>query len=573
VAIYDLYVGAAAIALVAGIIDFRDRLKSFLLFLCSASAVLLFVASGIKNLNSLVLAATVSCFILSCGAIYVASNLIREIGATLNFQTGPRIARQTAILWLPLLAFLALATYFTKLTHEWIAGKLYSIESTAWHCREPDLMLCEDSAGSLKNSLHLTNSKFFFDANSAVRKHVESLRIVPLSTKPAFTKGVDDALFGENAVIPSADRFLPRMSGCTLGEWLWPPRIPHCIKAIILNPIHDAYETFRANLQGELDASIAAEFDQSQTMANALANIVYLNLDRQLLRVRESLDSNIDRAFFIRDAVSLFSFIAAVLLALKILLYILARLAFDENYAKKGCLLSHRTAAPSPISATQILPTVNATGLRVIGLQVRDQVWYVTTSAKGAQPAFNGRFCWPHKSEAFIRRLIHNKLFFNRYDEETSGTIPIHTEISNAFCSIELKEGDCLAISMKSLFAFTDNVTFHLAIRIRAAILLQRRFLFATATGPGTVVLVARGGALAILPNPSDNYSNIDDVIGFDMNGSVYTKVQHGFIDTYFRSFSIKPEVDTLMIREAPLDPHWSLTGLLRRFAALVLPF
>lgn len=569
--VYQLYVGAAAVALVAGIVDFRDRLKSVLLLLFFTSAVLLFALRARSGFNPLISAATALCFMLFGGAIYVASNLFQEIAETLNPQTGLRIARHTAILWLPLLAFFAAASFASNLTHEWVAGKFYSIESSSWHCRNPNYLLCVDPEGSFKASLHLTNSQFFHDADSAVRDRIEKLRALPLSTEPIFSKSVNDALFGKDPVVPN--ELFERMRGCPLIEWLWPPNIPNCIKAVILNPIYDAYERFHAKLQNDLNNSIAAEFRQADTVANVLANTVYLNLDRRLQRVRESVDRNIDRAFFLRDAASIFSFVAAILLLLKILLYILVRLVFDEKTALKGCFLSDHTRAQSLIRASAIAPDAIKSNSRVIGLQVGNKVWYVTTSAKGAQPGFNGQFCWPHKSELFIRRLFNNKLFFNKYHAGTPGPIPIHTELSNDFCSIELKEGDCLAFSMKSLFAFTEGITFRLAIRIRAAVLLQRRFLFATATGPGTIVLVACGGNLAILPNASDNYSSIDDVIGFDLNGSVYTNAQHGFIDTYFRSFAIKPETKTLMIREAPLTQRWSLTGLLRRFAALVLPF
>src|SRR5437016_530515 len=108
---------------------------------------------------------------------------------------------------------------------------------------------------------------------------------------------------------------------------------------------------------------------------------------------------------------------------------------------------------------------------------------------------------------------------------------------------------------------------------MRAAILLQRRFIFATAVGPGTIVLIARGGPLTILPSDEDKYANIDHVIALDLNGSVYTSAERGFIDVYFRSFAVTPDKNTLMIREAPDRPTWSLTRILRRFAALLLPF
>jgi len=57
------------------------------------------------------------------------------------------------------------------------------------------------------------------------------------------------------------------------------------------------------------------------------------------------------------------------------------------------------------------------------------------------------------------------------------------------------------------------------------------------------------------------------------MSGSIYTRVQHRFVDTYFRSFSIRPNDYARVIRQSPLDLHWSLTKLILRFGSLLLPF
>ena len=203
---------------------------------------------------------------------------------------------------------------------------------------------------------------------------------------------MDDALFGKSAIIPA--NLFERLHGCSFIEWLWPPNIPNCIKATILNPVHDAYEDFRRNLQNDLDQRIIAEFQQSQTVANILANVVYLNVDRQLQKTSEGLDRNIDRAFFLRDVVSLFSLIAAILVSLKILLYILVRLVFDDGTAKKGCALSNPVPVHSKIKATRISPGESGsnsqvsetkfvdTYVRVAGSMISNCVSCMTTHAR-----------------------------------------------------------------------------------------------------------------------------------------------------------------------------------------------
>jgi hypothetical protein len=52
------------------------------------------------------------------------------------------------------------------------------------------------------------------------------------------------------------------------------------------------------------------------------------------------------------------------------------------------------------------------------------------------------------------------------------------------------------------------------------------------------------------------------------MNGSVYTNVQLGFVETYFLSFSPRTTENTLMIWEASVHPLWSLRAALRRLNA-----
>ena len=49
--------------------------------------------------------------------------------------------------WAPLPALLLIALFVTSLTHEWIAGKFYSIEASFWHCTEPSFFLCKDEGG------------------------------------------------------------------------------------------------------------------------------------------------------------------------------------------------------------------------------------------------------------------------------------------------------------------------------------------------------------------------------------------------------------------------------------------
>jgi hypothetical protein len=573
VVLYQVYICAAAAALVVGIGCLRRNPKSLALLLGFISAILLFFLLATRDLNPLISAATTFCFILFAGAVYVASNLIQEIADTTNLETGSAVGRRIAILWLPLVAIFAAASAGTYAFHDFVANHFYSVESSKWSCTKPspNFVLCKDPEGSFKGSLHRTNFQFFLDAHEAARNRIERLRTLPQSLKPAFKVSVDEALFGKEPIIPG--ELFPRLSGCTFPEWFY--KLGYCIKAEVLNPIYDAYEKFHSKLRNDIDGHIEAEFNQADTNANNLANAVYLNLDRQLQRTQENIDTNVDRGFFLRDALSLFSFVTAVLLLFKILLYIIVRIVFDEKTALQACPLSenrggHRLIEASPILARE--DNSNSYG-RVIGIPPSDQAWFITMSARGAQPGYSGQFSWPHKFELILKRLLKHRTFFYKYPAGNSGSIPIHTDLSNAFCAIALKEGECLAFAMPSLFAFTDNITFRLAIRIRAAILLQRRFLFATALGPGTIVLVARGGSLTLLPNPQDAYSSIDHVIGFDMNGSVYTNAHHGFAETYFLSFSVRPTVDTLMIREAPVHPQWSLRAALRRLGALVLPF
>jgi hypothetical protein len=565
---YYLYVGSAALTLAISVMLLLDRPKDLFSVLVSVSAVLLIGLDAVGVINPFIVVGTAFCFLLVGGSLYVGFVLVREIAAALNHKAGLRIVTETAILWLPLVIFFFAASFATNLIHQLVAEQLYSVTDPSWSCKPTEFVLCRDKDGIFQDSLLLTNSQFFSDASAAVRKRVETLRVLPEETKPQFQKKADEAIFGGDPVVPPADKFVPHMDECG-WVWAWPGNWPRCIRALIQNKVHNAYDAFRTRLQRDLDDSIDKEFTQSQSMADNAANVVYLNLDRQLHRAKEATDRSIDVFYFGWNGLSLLSLILAVLLSLKILLYILVRFIFDETYSEIGCALSDQRPGRIAISAAQVLTKTNSSRPSV-QLEFPDHVWYIAASSGTAEPNRNGTFCWPHKPEAFIRRLIHSKLFFNRYPAHTP-PITINTAVTNGFCRIDLKEGDCFAFSMKSLFAFTDDVTFHLAIRIRAAILLQRRFLFATATGPGTIILVAKGADPSILPSPPDVYANIDDVIGLDFHGSIYTAVQKTFIDTYFRSFAVRSK-DTLMIREAP-NPQWSLARLLRRFAALLLPF
>ena len=576
---YSLYAGAALAAFAVGLTDLRDRLTAFLLVLLSASALLLF-ALTLAGFQDVIIGSVIMGFVIASIGTYLAANFIQEIIGALGSAAERRPEggwdlarsapiRRTAILWLPLVLLMVAAPFATEWVRNILLMELYSVKSAVSHCGDTPYLLCRHSDGSFRGSLHLTNTKFFETTKNSVRDRVGEIQALPHSAEPEFRTAVNDAFFGSRPIIPT--KLFDRLSGCSALRWAWPGNWGECIRAEILNPMHDAYADFRKKLQNDLNIRITGEFQHSQTVANNLANVVRLNVDRQLENTRAGLDRGIDRAFFILDVLGILSICTAVLLGLKIFLYILVRLAFDERTAKVGCFLSDPKVDHSRIEACQMTSPQSRSIGQAIKMKVVDERWYVAISSKGAKPQPRGATSWPHFSQLFFRRLFTSKMFFNEYKPKAQ--ISINSYVDNGFCQIELKDSDCIAFSMRSLFAFTSGIRFRLALRLRAAVLLQRRFLFATATGPGTIVLIARGGALAILPNEEAGSSDIDDVIALDMNGSVFTHAETGFIDVYFRSFDVVPCKDTLMVREAPHSPAWALWGLTRRFAALLLPF
>lgn len=572
---YALYAGSAVVAFAISLIDLRDRFFAIVSVALPASVILL-VALLMADLGWLIASVIVIGFIAANAAIYLAVNLVGEIVGALSASQGNRSQesrrhpiRRTLILWSPLPLLMVVASYVTESARDRLAASFYAIESSSWHCRDQRYFLCQHPDGAFRNSLHQTNAKFFEDAKISVRNRVAEMQTLPQSSEPVFRAAVNASVFGARPILPT--KLFDRLPGCSGWQWVWPPNWGRCIKAEVLNPIHDSYADFRKEVQADLNNRITAEFRSSQTVANNLANVVQLNLDRRLERIREMLDKGIARWFFVWDVLGIISICAAALLAMKIFLYVLVRLAFDERSATVGCFLSERRDGHKPIEAMQILPVRSPSKGQFVRLQVVDQRWYVTVSCKGARPEPPGRFSWPNKPQLFFKRLMINKLFFNEY--EPRAQVLINSDVSNGYCQIDLKDGDCIAFSVGRLFAFTAGVRFRLALRLRAAVLLQRRFLFTTARGPGTVILVARGGAPAILPVENDRSANIDHVIALDINGSVFTHAEAGFIDVYFRSFAVTPSKGTLMVREAPDEHVWGLATLTRRFGALLLPF
>ena len=490
----------------------------------------------------------------------------------LGLRTFFTSTTKALILSVPLL----LATYFsiwlTQKRDQAIESSIYSVSATEtnYNCRAVEEKLFCKQAG-LKTDSKNTVEFIFVEMEKSLSERV-SLRLDSLEGGAEMgSEAIIAALFTDpNSAVPSPEEIKTNYFNpprCKWYYWLG-YKVGDCIKNKIFNAINDAYYKMWSGLKADLESYLATLDTQLENSSNRIEGRVDEFLNEKTNEYKLNIFSTIDYTFLTLLALTVAVYILIFSGLIKSFLYIWARLLYNEDHAK-GLLTRSQISHENVHTITA--EDITEKGERYYFCQsTKEKNWY-TSFNRHVDPERHGHISFAKITQLFLRRLLAGKLLLEKY---LISDKPIKADANNSFrfVRIDLKQDDEVYFRVSDLIAFSEDVTFITSIDIKLASMLKLRWIFPVARGPGSIILMGRGGTLQIIDHKDDAGIAPHQILAFDMNGSFPVHARNSFLGTYLLRHTLVPNEGTLAIRHKPDNTKNLPARVLRRIFFFLTP-
>ncbi len=259
-----------------------------------------------------------------------------------------------------------------------------------------------------------------------------------------------------------------------------------------------AFKNLRNNIHSKLkaiteeyDQQFKASINQSKTEALQIVDTAHQTGLDIILDANEQAQNTLWWTInYLRTMHQLTIFIFAFI-CLKSLLYVFSRVSFNQNtgtFVTLGNTDSLERETPSMIKPTgqQYLISGNSS-----------QHYYISRryQCRGKAP----RFSIPQPLHAPIARLLHGAYSMNKViTKEGDGDISCTATQGMEFFEWSLSENESIVFDFHHFVGMTKSVQLSTLISMRASSLLLGKMIYSQATGPGKLVLIAKGRAEVI---------------------------------------------------------------------------
>lgn len=333
-----------------------------------------------------------------------------------------------------------------------------------------------------------------------------------------------------------------------------------------------AYKNLRQNIRSKLkaitekyDQEFKASINRSKTEALQIVDSAYQKGLGIILDANEQAQSTLWWTINYMQTMHQLTIFVFAFICLKSLLYVFARVSFNQNtgtFVTLGNTESTHQQAPSAIRPT---------GHQYLIADTSNQQYYISRryQCRGKAPRFN----IPQPFRAPIARFIHSSYAMNKvFVKQGDGDISCTATQGMEFFEWSLGKNETVVFDFHHFVGMTEEIQLSTLISMRASSLLLGKMIYSQASGPGKLILMAKGRAEVIEAGSKTASLPPERLIAMQKDTRFYIDSELDIVNIYLSTAYVSPAGGGQVIVDVD-SQHGNKTGLgsfVRRF---ILPW
>lgn len=284
----------------------------------------------------------------------------------------------------------------------------------------------------------------------------------------------------------------------------------------------------------EYDQAFKANINQSKTEALHIVDSAHEKGLTIILETNEQAQNTLWWTINYMQMMHQLTIFVFAFVCLKSLLYVFARVSFNLN---TGTFV---TLGNTENTHQQTPSTIRPTGHQYLINDTNNQRYYISRryQCRGKAP----KFSIPQPFRAPIARFFHgsyamNKVIIKQGDGDVSCTATQGME----FFEWSLGEGESVIFDFHHFVGMTEEIQLSTLISMRASSLLLGKMIYSQATGPGKLVLMAKGRAEVIEANSKTASLPPERLIAMQKDTRFYIDSELDIINIYLSTAYVSP--------------------------------
>lgn len=259
------------------------------------------------------------------------------------------------------------------------------------------------------------------------------------------------------------------------------------------------------------------------------------------------------------------SILIFIFICLKSLMYVFARVSFNRDTGT-FVTLGNVEVSPSEVPGANI----SRTGLQYLISGDKAQIFYISRrfQCRGKPP----KFTIPQALRAPFARLFNgaysmNKVIMAKGDDTVSCTAAQGIE----FFEWDLREGESIVFDFHNFVGMSESVTISTLISTRISSLLIGHMIYSQATGPGKLILMAKGRAE--ISDVANNAGSLppERLIAMQTNTRFHVDSELDIVNIYLSNAYVRPAGNGQVIVDVD-SQRGNKTGLVSFLKRFILP-
>ncbi len=302
-----------------------------------------------------------------------------------------------------------------------------------------------------------------------------------------------------------------------------------------------AYKNLRQNIRSKLkaitekhDQAFKASINQIKTEALQIVDSAHQNGLGIILDANEKAQNTLWWTINYMQTIHQLTIFVFAFICLKSLLYVFARVSFNLNTGTFVTLGNTESTHQQPPS------TIRPTGHQYLIEDTSNQHFYISRryQCRGKAP----RFSIPQPLRAPIARLFHgsyamNKVFVKQGDGDISCTATQGME----FFEWSLGKNETVVFDFHHFVGMTEDIQLSTLISMRASSLLLGKMIYSQATGPGKLILMAKGRAEVIEAGSKTASLPPERLIAMQKDTRFYIDSELDIVNIYLSTAYVSP--------------------------------
>lgn len=302
-----------------------------------------------------------------------------------------------------------------------------------------------------------------------------------------------------------------------------------------------AFKNLRNNIRNKLktmaenyDQEFKAKINQSKTEALQMIDSAHQNGLDIILDANEQAQKTLWWTINYMQTMHQLTIFVFAFICLKSLLYVFARVSFNLNtgtFVTLGNIESTYQQTPSMIKST---------GHQYLIAGTSNQQYYISRryQCRGKAPSFT----IPQPLRAPIARLFHGAYSMNKVSvKQGDGDISCTATQGMEFFEWLLNENETIVFDFHHFVGMSEKVQLSTLISMRASSLLLGKMIYSQATGPGKLILMAKGRAEVIGVDSNTASLPPERLIAMQRDTRFYIDSETDIVNIYLSTAYISP--------------------------------